>query len=328
MRNIFALCLSLLSLTIAWAQVPKRVVVEHFTNTRCSICAQTNPGFYNNLKNHPDVLHLAIHPSAPYNACYLHGLNPTENDARTNYYNAYGATPRFFIQGTRDPNANTSNPSFFSPHTGQLSPVELKIEQFNLPNDSFEINISILKIATDTFAGLRLFVALAQDSVLYAGPNGENLHQDVFIRALSNINGDALNLPANIGDSLIFTYTGGISDDWINSRVFGLAILQEENNKKVVQANATNSMSSPPLGIKKEEPIAFSIYPNPGNGQLFLDSKHELDVTIYLMNGSIVKSLEYAAGSPKLLDVELDPGLYFLEVMHGNRRAAQKVIVR
>jgi hypothetical protein len=95
--KIFSILFFVSSITLA--QVPKKVVVEHFTNTRCSVCASRNPGFYNNYKTQAGVIHLAIHPSSPYAACVLSQHNPVENDARTNYYGVYGGTPVLVIQG-------------------------------------------------------------------------------------------------------------------------------------------------------------------------------------------------------------------------------------
>src|SRR5260221_7207968 len=79
---------------LSLAQVAKKIIVEHFTNTDCSICAALDPGFYANLNAHPGVLHLSIHPSAPYPNGLLYKQNATANDARTNYYGVYGSTPR------------------------------------------------------------------------------------------------------------------------------------------------------------------------------------------------------------------------------------------
>ncbi len=68
------------------AQTELIVVVEHFTNTRCGICASRNPAFKENVANHPKVLSITIHPSRPYSSCELHKHNPGDNDSRTNYY--------------------------------------------------------------------------------------------------------------------------------------------------------------------------------------------------------------------------------------------------
>src|SRR4051812_23780642 len=109
--NVFLLCVTS---HFAGAQVPKKIVVEHFTNTNCSICASKNPGFYANLSSQPNIQHIAVHPSSPYPACMLSQHNVTENDARTNYYGVYGSTPRFIINGELiAPSVNLDNASVF-----------------------------------------------------------------------------------------------------------------------------------------------------------------------------------------------------------------------
>src|SRR5688572_14710898 len=102
LRKIILFQIPFLSILVVstFAQTPRQVIVEHFTNTRCSICASKNPGFYSLLHgSYPQVLHIAYHPSAPYSNCYFSLQNPTENNSRTNYYGVYGSTPRAVIQG-------------------------------------------------------------------------------------------------------------------------------------------------------------------------------------------------------------------------------------
>src|SRR5947209_5088976 len=90
-----------------FAQSPRTVVIEHLTNSACSICASKNPAFYQTLSgySYPQVLHLSIHPSSPHPNCFFSQQNPTENDARTMYYNAFGYTPVIVINGQVLPGA-------------------------------------------------------------------------------------------------------------------------------------------------------------------------------------------------------------------------------
>lgn len=79
--------------------VAKKVIVEHFTNSRCGVCASKNPSLFTNLTSHPDILHISYHPSSPYSSCVFSQSNPAENDSRTNFYGIFGGTPRIVIQG-------------------------------------------------------------------------------------------------------------------------------------------------------------------------------------------------------------------------------------
>ena len=80
----------------AEAQVPRKILVEHFTNTLCSFCASRNPGFYSNLNNQSDVIHLSIHSGTPYTQCLLYQQNASPSDARRFYYGITG-TPALAI---------------------------------------------------------------------------------------------------------------------------------------------------------------------------------------------------------------------------------------
>ncbi len=123
MKNILVVTVAFIVSATSFAQVSKTIVVEHFTNSVCSICASRNPGFYENLSEQENVLHLAIHPSAPYSSCIFNLNNVIENDDRTNYYGIYGSTPRLVIQGdVISSSADYSSASIFTPYLDATSP--------------------------------------------------------------------------------------------------------------------------------------------------------------------------------------------------------------
>lgn len=223
----------------AAAQVPATTVVEHTTNTVCGICASRNPGFYDNLEDHPHILHLAIHPSSPYSSCILNQHNTAENDARTDYYGIYGSTPKFVIQGELLPvSADLTDPAIFDPYEGGTSPASLSLRQWKYGADSVRVRVVVRTETAHGLGTLRLFVALAEDTIFYHAPNGEDLHFDVFREALTAPVGDDLILPATVGDSVVFTAATPSHPDWEVGRIFAIAILQEASDKHVIQAGA------------------------------------------------------------------------------------------
>lgn len=243
-KNILLFTLICLSL-LTYSQVPKKVVVEHFTNTKCSVCASRNPGFYTNYNAQSGVIHLAIHPSSPYSACVLSQHNAVENDARTNYYGIYGGTPRLVIQGVViSSGANYSQSSIFTPYLSQLSPASIKIVQSKYGNDSIRSRIVIKTEATHTLGGLSLFVALAEDTINYTGSNGEPVHYDVFRKSLTGATGVNITLPATVGDSVVYTKSSTVNAAWNFSRIVTLAILQETVSKAVVQSQSVLASSN------------------------------------------------------------------------------------
>ena len=221
----------------ATAQVPRKIIVEHFTNSKCSICASRNPGFFTNLNNQTNTLHLSIYPSAPYSSCHLYQQNPVDGNARTNYYGVYGSTPRLVVNGNVIPNIQDySAASMFAPYQGLTSPVSIHIEQQKFGSDSIHATVVIKAEADNTLGSMLLFAALAEDTVFYAGTNGESRHYNVFRKALSAVTGSAINVPTAAGDSVTATFSSAANSSWNFNRIYTLALLQEASSKNVIQA--------------------------------------------------------------------------------------------
>jgi thiol-disulfide isomerase/thioredoxin len=79
--------------------VQKFVLIEHFSNTWCPICAGRNPDFYALVQKYSKNIHqISIHPPYPYSGCPLYQYNKAENQERANYYNIQG-TPALVLNG-------------------------------------------------------------------------------------------------------------------------------------------------------------------------------------------------------------------------------------
>ncbi|PBQ30462.1 hypothetical protein CNR22_01330 [Sphingobacteriaceae bacterium] len=260
MKNVFRYFLAFVCSLSLTAQVPKKIVVEHFTNTRCSICAGKNPGFYTNLSSHPEVLHLAIHPSAPYPACVLNQHNVQENDSRTNYYGIYGGTPNLIINGELIPTSvNFSSDALFAPYENLLSPLSIRIEQVKYANDSLRAKLIIKTVASHTLTNLILFVALAEDTVFYNAPNGENVHHDVFRKSLTGAVGISFSVASAVGDSVTYSKSSAANSAWNFSRINTLAILQDATTKSLVQSEYTSQRGFIITGIQNYQMLGASV---------------------------------------------------------------------
>ena len=298
-----------------FGQVAKKVVVEHFTNSVCSACASRNPAFYSNLNQQADVLHLAIHPSSPYSSCLINKHNKTENDGRTNYYGIYGGTPRLVIQGqVVSTSANYGSSTIFSSHLNQTSPISLKINHTKFGLDSIQVRVVITTEASHNLGNVRLFLALAEDTLFYNSPNGESKHYDVFRKTLTSTSGMLVALPAAIGDSLVYTEGTTVHADWNFSRIFALAILQEESNKAVVQAEKSTENSSIILGVNSVVNNEISLYPNPAKDFITLeDVNKDAEYSITSIGGRIILSSKKL--NSNTIDIRnLDLGIYILTI--------------
>jgi hypothetical protein len=308
------------------AQVQKRILVEHFTNSNCGACAATNPSFYSAFNNFPGALHISFHPSSPYASCIFSMSNPTENDARTNWYSIYGSTPRFVLNGVI---ANVGNMnSLLTTEAAKQSNFDIQCEQTAKGTDSISVKVTIKKVASDPMTTATLFCGVTEDTVFASTGNGESKHIDVFRKALTMIGGDAINLPVNINDSVIINYEYKVTGTWSKSRLRTLALLQGSSNKASINSTMSNKGTPTvvvPNSILDVQEGQLNIYPNPFFDQVFIQSELEYDfVHVYSATGNLVQT--YNKGEQINLG-NMPRGTYLLQIL-GKQGAVNKLILK
>ncbi len=301
--------------------VPKRVVVEHFTNTLCSICASRNPGFYTNLQAFPDVLHIAFHPSAPYPACPLNQHNVAENDARTNYYGVYGGTPRLVIQGAVIP-ANTpyTDPTLFQSEMNMFTTFDLSASLTETSPGMLEVRTVIRKTEIDVTADLILYAALVEDTLFFNAGNGENIHYDVFRKSVYGAP-----LPVSVamavGDSVVNTMQVPLNSVWNREGMYVVAMLQNPD-KTMVQAAQSNHLPVT-SGIQSFENKAIAYYPNPVKDKLNLGLEK---MTSYKLMDALGKTVQEGMVQAELSLKQLPAGIFYLMLSSNQGNKTLKVI--
>lgn len=326
-RFILLLIFNALGLQSIQAQVPKNTLVEHFTNTRCSICGSRNPGFYQNLSQHPQVMHIAYHPSAPYKACILNQHNTAENDARTNYYGVYGATPRLIISGKVIPSfTDYDDAALFQPFMNQLSDFDLKTNISRLHADSVTIRVTLTIADTHQVNNLRLYVAVAEQELRYAAPNGEQLHHDVFRKVALEMSFTPL---SQKGDSVTWTSTIWRHPAWNLAELYPIAIINNDATKEVLQAAAGDKLGFQ-TGVFEPDEYAkqVQVFPNPVHNRLYLTLPSGLNhqVALYNQRGEEVYR---ALNSTSVLTEDLPDGLYILVIQPASccKPITQKILI-
>lgn len=304
---------------IAFSQVSKSIVVEHFTNTRCSICANKNPGFYTNLDAQQDVLHITFHPSSPYSTCLFSTQNKVENDARANYYGVFGSTPQLVINGEKiSPSADFSASALFDNFQNETSPISINIRQYKYGQDSIKAQVILKVVAANTLPAQRLFIGLAEKEVNYAAPNGESLHRDVFRKTMVEIEGRAITLPSIVGDSIVVEATvQHNAAQWNMNQLFALAILQNESDKKVTQsATASINDFNGPNSVEEFETQKLLVYPNPAKDFIVLEGAPNQSITgsVFNISGQKVATIAPSIEKATININTLSPGIYLLEV--------------
>jgi hypothetical protein len=84
-----------------------------------------------------------------------------------------------------------------------------------------------------------------------------------------------------------------------------------------------------PLGIDENQPLYFSLYPNPAKNELFLemtDQIKEAEVMIFNSLGENVLNTEVRELKMKINIESFPNGFYFIELKSGNKISRQKFI--
>lgn len=307
--NVFALIIVGFS---ASAQVPKKVVAELFTNTRCSICGALDPNIVNVLHSSEQVIQISYYPSSPYSSCFFSLQNPSENDARTNYYGVYGSTPKLFLQGVLK--SNQISVSDLSPLLGQTSDFELRLTHQEMSNDSAMVTCAIIRRGSDTLQNARLFLAAQEDSIEYNAPNGIPRHYGVFRKALSDITGDFVNLPMSTGDSVSIEKVYSINTSWNKNLLSAYAILQKDGIKIVVNGERKKLNINSASSVQLPTSSKYSIYPNPASTNLFVGGfQGKEQFRIVNMLGEVKASGRVVDGRISVSDYP--KGIYFLWIL-------------
>ena len=287
-KKLILTVLNLAFLQFGYAQISKTNIVEHFTNSNCSVCASQNPGIYSTLGSNPNVLHITFHPSSPYASCVFSMANAMENDARTNFYNIYGGTPRLIVNGNLTTTANLSS-TLTGLNTSMTNYQVYTTQQFLTP-DSVQVKVVVKKIAADTLTQALLFAGAKQDTVSQTTGNGESIHQDVFRKGLTAMNGNTISLPSNVNDSILFTFGYMLAPTWIASRMQTIVILQNLNKQVINSAESTNIISIP-TNLQETSIEEIKVYPNPSHEFVTIQSRIQFSsFEIVSMRGDIVTS--------------------------------------
>lgn len=318
MKKTLFTFLALATLSIGYSQqVPQAVVVEHFTNSHCGVCAGRNPGMYNTLAGLPDVIHVAYYPSAPYAACQINQMAKSENDARTNYYGVYGSTPRIVVQGTPiSPSASYSDANLYTQHQGQLSSFEMKMTAWQSSATTADISLTIKKVDTSNLTSVHLYGVLVQDTFYFTALNGEDYHYDLLRTPIWNPSAETITAPANVGDSIVMTKTINIQPTWGNvSSLYAVAILQQ-TNKELIQATTSGNIQHPTLINNIATEKRPTIFPNPAQNSITIGniSKYPTEVTITNINGSVISKHMITSGNT-FVDISLlKGGIYLINI--------------
>jgi len=205
--------------------------------------------------------------------------------------------------------------------------VSISIEQTKTEEETIEATITITTEAAHSYTDVKLLVGVAEKVVTYDAPNGEEEHRDVFRKAMTDISGDAVTLPA-VGESITLTYSVANDADWDFSQMFTYVILNDDTNKEIIQSEAAlpsdNFTSINEIDITNN----VDVYPNPVNNLLNIDLQSGENSTVQVFDVSGKLLLEKVFDFQTQIDFSgFANGMYFLAIENEEGKAVKKLLV-
>ncbi len=230
------------SFFVAQEVFPRQALCEDFTNASCNPCAAFNPTFFGYTDTTRDrTAPIMYHVWWPGSNDPMYQFNPSDVHTRVNFYGVNGV-PAPFTEGQ-----SGFRPSLVRLHHAIQSVVSLEI--FAQYTDSADTAITIRVVAKRGqndlakyaqlrgYSDVRLFVAVAEESVTYPTPpgsNGETFFPWVMRAMLPDANGTSMNLSQ---DSAVVSFTYSIDTTVIDKdSVYVIAWVQDGNTKEVLNA--------------------------------------------------------------------------------------------
>lgn len=325
MKNLYFIALALLFSIQADAQTKKYPLLEHFTNSWCSICASRNPSFFNTLTSYQDqVHHISIHPSIPYQGCIFYQANMADNNARKDFYNIFG-TPRVIANGTQSNSSPLITTAQLDQLTGEMANVGIQVTETS--GTDREATVEVFTFGNPPSGNLKIFAAIVEKEINYSAPNGENLHHNVLRKFVTSNEGDDFT-PAQDGEKVTITYNYSIESNWVDSEIYLLVWIQDVDTKEVFNSGTRFDEAISSVSSTNDEMLMIA--PNPANDFVNINIQNGKLQSVLLtdLNGKIVYQIENinATGTFEVPLKEFSKGVYLLRIETNNGIQLEKIV--
>ncbi len=312
----FVLCLFLVSLLTAQESAKKYLLIEHFTNSNCSTCANRNPAFFTLIgqaQYADDVHHIAVHPMFPYPQCVFYQANTVENSAWVSLYPVQG-TPTIVLNGaTQNPSNPILSAAKLQTYLDQTSPLSLQVTESG-PDNARTVNVKAKAFGDIPTGNYKIFVAIVEKTINQTTPNGESVHHNVFRKMLTAVAGDAFTVPLP-GETAEFNFEYSVANNWKADEVYVVAFVKEVTTKTVL--NSGTRFDPVLSGTEEATPTAIRISPNPTSDFAWVELADDVvqAVEVFATNGQRVSiSFENQGNALSIPTTSLTPGIYFVKI--------------
>ena len=266
-KNFFAfIILSCISTHVSASE--RKVLVEVFTNSHCTVCPGAHTALNSYLSSSPNAGKLRFifyHTTFPYSDDPLSQANTTEPNARNSYYNGPTSTPNTFFDGVNQGRTYSSFAANLDARVAAESPIEITLNGSKNGN-AVSVSVSLKKTGTINETDLVAHI-VAVENVSYVGRNGVTPQDYVMRKMLTGTAGQSFQFDQSNGAVIASSaILGNVSDI---SKVGIVVFIQSASTKKVYQSEYISSAAL--TGVDKDNhyfPALFELnqnFPNPFN---------------------------------------------------------------
>lgn len=276
--------------------VPRVPLGLLFTNAGCDPCVDANHGLDEYLLPVGNAAAcIRIHVGWPDALDIMYQFNPDQVLELVAEYDI-GPVPVFFMDGHEGSYAGSTMGPQYEARLQVASPSVIEL-RWLVETGQLEITVQNQEmIRPDT--SLRLLVAITEDDIFYAGPNGETTHHQAMRRYLPDTAG-TMPVPLDLGGHA-FLHDLDLSGAMVYENLRATAYLQDTASREVLQA-ATAFLSEietvisavggcTPKGIRLENCVPNPF--NPSTGIVFrLPERERVELDVFALNGARVATL-------------------------------------
>lgn len=285
-------------------------LVEHFTNSRCPLCADGNVYYYRKLDKYREkVNHISFYVPIPYNQCEFYQASKSGSDARMVFYNIIG-TPCALLDGKI---TNGTLPTDMNYMVAIDKTPHYSLELKKTSSTEVKLRITPLIDISETIQ-LNVYVAIIEKEIDKLTPNQETKHYDVFRGFISANDGNGISIPAGTKKGEHFEMNWNVNFNFTNSldKYKYVAFIQNNITKDVLESQSSE-IDSKAGNNSITEPQKLVIAPNPtsGNFKIVNNTTSTIEsVDVYnsmgnkIFSASQSKNLEY--------NLNLTSGIYFV----------------
>jgi hypothetical protein len=250
-----------------FSQEDRKVLVEIFTNSHCSLCPTAHNIIDNYLAgpNGDKISYIYYHMVYPYSDDQLYIESMEDSDARDNYYNPVSSTPQGWFDGTHQ-GSSSGWAATLDNLVATQSPLKILLNGSRNTNQFF-INAQLTRTDSIIDNDLVIHFVVVED-LYYDGRNSVSNHKHVMRKMVPTPSGQSFSI--NLNETKDIPQTITLDPLWDADSLNIVVFVQSAASKTIYQSETISytDLTVTSVSDNDELPTEFVLeqnYPNPFN---------------------------------------------------------------